>query len=574
VTVLAGNAGNNGLNTELNNGGLGGAGGNIAGLTLTATDIATLSVTAGNGGNGANGVTGNAANTVAAAGTAAVILGANAIEATTINVTGGTGGDSGNTTLLQVGDAGSTGGAATLSLAHVLTGQSGIGSTTINITGGNAGTAGTASATTGGTAGAAGGAATVTMTGATSSANIALDNGTANGASAGGIATIAFNAAHTLTGDITAAADGEGAITVDTGALTIDGSVGTATNEVNTLVASTAVTTNNNLYIEDIDMNAAVALTLNGTTAKTVSGALYSTSGNGLITTGANSNWTFNGAVGTTSAGVTQEIDAISLIAASTTAAFNSTVKAATLTTSGTGTVTFNDRVTLTGALTVAQNSTITLGSGIVAGETAITTTAAGFTTAATVNMPQTFNNGTITLIDTSTAVDAAVDAALLTINNNVLTTYTAGANASDASKLDILAVRKTDALVATELNITTSQASALNNAATALASGDATGLAAMNTILAAGVTQDNVEQLQPDVVSSFGAALSSVNATNKVIAGRQAIAFNALGGQSGVSTGDAANDLTVWAQIFGSNANQDAVGTMDGYDADSAGQD
>jgi len=68
---------------------------------------------------------------------------------------------------------------------------------------------------------------------------------------------------------------------------------------------------------------------------------------------------------------------------------------------------------------------------------------------------------------------------------------------------------------------------------------------------------------------------LAAVGGVNNVISGRQSatrVAFNALGNASGVSTGDNANDAVVWAQIFGSSATQDKVGTIDGYDADSNG--
>ena len=87
--------------------------------------------------------------------------------------------------------------------------------------------------------------------------------------------------------------------------------------------------------------------------------------------------------------------------------------------------------------------------------------------------------------------------------------------------------------------------------------------------------TENAAEQLQPDMGAANGAALASISGANTVIAGRQAntkVAFNTQGKQSGVSTGDASNDAVVWAQIFGSTATQDKVGTIDGYDADSSG--
>jgi len=189
--------------------------------------------------------------------------------------------------------------------------------------------------------------------------------------------------------------------------------------------------------------------------------------------------------------------------------------------------------------------------------------------------MPETLNSGSINFIDyVGSGNTGAADAALLTVNNTTLATF-AAAVGSDATIVKITATKKSAATIASELNITTNQASALDNAVTALASGDATGLSAMQTALAAGVTESNVEQMQPDAGAATGAAMAVTGGVNNVIAGRQAdtrVAFNTLGKQSGVSTGDAANDAVVWAQVFTSDATQDRVGSIDGYDADNQG--
>ena len=599
ITLLAGNAGNVGASTTGFQAAVAGTGGDAVITDLEGTpDIATLSITAGNGGNGGNGGTTQAGRASAAAGVASLTTTGTAvgatIEVTTLTITAGNAGNGGAGGTTGVGGAGTAGGNATFTNDNTAwTAQAATGATTVTITGGNGGNGGNAGTGVAGVAGVAGGTAQVNFDGTatTIAANVTLDDGTAGtagttsgsfaGGAAGGAgqAVLDFNAAtsQAFTGNILAAADGEGSITIDGSTLTINGTVGAAGVEVDDLTATTAaVTTNNSLYIEDITLvDGASDLTLNGTTAKVVSGAITGGAGTADIITGASSSWTFEGAVGKNSAGTISAINEVNLVAAGTTATFNSTVNADLITTSATGTVTFNDLVT-TAILDVTNASTITLGSGFVAGETVFKTTAGAtaFDTAATINMPQTFNTGAITLID-DTGTTAAADALLLDFNTNVLSTYTAAANTDDNTKLDVTAVRKTAALVASELNITTDQANALHHAVTSVGTEDATGLAAMNTILVAGVTSANVEQLQPDVTSANGASLASVNAVNNVIAGRQAntkIAFNTLGNQSGVSTGDAANDLTVWAQIFGSNANQDAVGTMDGYDADSKG--
>ena len=257
--------------------------------------------------------------------------------------------------------------------------------------------------------------------------------------------------------------------------------------------------------------------------------------------------------------------------------AFNGTVNTGTLTLAGTGSFSFDDIVTTTSDLDIVAGAKIVLTDGIVAGDTvfAATQNDTALTTSAVVTMPETLNSGSINFIDyVGSGNTGAADAALLTVNNTTLATF-AAAVGSDATIVKITATKKSAATIASELNITTNQASALDNAVTALASGDATGLSAMQTALATGVTESNVEQMQPDAGAATGAAMAVTGGVNNVIAGRQAdtrVAFNTLGKQSGVSTGDAANDAVVWAQVFTSDATQDRVGSIDGYDADNQG--
>ena len=136
--------------------------------------------------------------------------------------------------------------------------------------------------------------------------------------------------------------------------------------------------------------------------------------------------------------------------------------------------------------------------------------------------MPDTFTSGVIILVnDTGTTGEA--DAALLTLPANVLATYAAAANSGDTGKLDVTATKKTAATIATALNITTSNAAALDNANTAVASGDATAYTAMNTVLSTGGTTaaDASEQMLPDVGASKGSALAAVSGVNNVISSR-----------------------------------------------------
>jgi outer membrane autotransporter protein len=142
--------------------------------------------------------------------------------------------------------------------------------------------------------------------------------------------------------------------------------------------------------------------------------------------------------------------------------------------------------------------------------------------------------------------------------------------NTSTAQDLLMKVVYKTDVAGVAGQNETS-----LRNALTAAtASSDNTVFATLATLTTT-QTEDSAEKVQPDAGAATGAALAAVSGVNNVISGRQAntrVAFNTLGNQSGVSTGDAANDAVVWAQIFGSSATQDKVGTLDGYDADSSG--
>ena len=258
--------------------------------------------------------------------------------------------------------------------------------------------------------------------------------------------------------------------------------------------------------------------------------------------------------------------------------AFGGTVNGATLTLTGSGTFAFDDIVTLTTDLDLDAGAKIVLTDGIVSGDTvfavATDSDTSAIATSAVVTMPETLNSGSINFIDYAVSASGAADALLIDVNPTTLATFDATVG-SDATIVKITATKKSAATIASELNITTNQASALDNAVTALATGDATGLSAMQTALTTGITESNVEQMQPDASAAKGAAMAVTGGVNNVIAGRQAntrVAFNTLGKQSGVSTGDAANDAVVWAQVFTSNATQDRVGAIDGYDADNQG--
>jgi outer membrane autotransporter protein len=183
-----------------------------------------------------------------------------------------------------------------------------------------------------------------------------------------------------------------------------------------------------------------------------------------------------------------------------------------------------------------------------------------------------------VTLLDNNATLDAT-DLAAFAVTDTALVDYTNALGQTDASSdsLIISASKRTTAGIASYLGMSSSQTAALGQVTAALASGDATASTAIDTVLVSGgaTAVNAVEQLNPDAGAATGSALAAVSGVNNVIASRQTntrVAFNARGNQSGISTGDDANDAVVWAQIFGSSATQDKVGTIDGYDADSSG--
>ncbi len=190
-----------------------------------------------------------------------------------------------------------------------------------------------------------------------------------------------------------------------------------------------------------------------------------------------------------------------------------------------------------------------------------------------------TFISGTLTLVDTNSDGGSVDDLAKWTFVDNALATYADSLGASGATTqgdVIVTATSKTDAVIASALSITTNQAAALKIAAGQV-NGTASSASVFDTAMKAGgsTATNAAEKITPDAGAATGSALAAVSGVNNVISSRQTntrVAFNTLGNQSGISTGDDANDVVVWAQIFGSSATQDKVGTIDGYDSDSSG--
>jgi len=254
--------------------------------------------------------------------------------------------------------------------------------------------------------------------------------------------------------------------------------------------------------------------------------------------------------------------------------------------------MTIKGAVILDSTLTTGNGSTITLGSAFVNGG-AVAITAADSTGslnqtagAVTVNMSNQFTTGTVTLFENTADLDAT-DIAAFTVTDTALVDYTLAAHATDASLIDVTATKRTTAQVASNLGMSSSRAASLGQVTAALATGDAAASTALDAVLVAGgaTAKNAVEQMNPDAGAGSAAAAAGASAVAGVVGGRQSnttmasnrygtakFASNSKYGDSGLSTGDAADEGAIWGQLFGGNAKQDAAGGIDGYDSDTAG--
>jgi outer membrane autotransporter protein len=469
---------------------------------------------------------------------------------------------------------------------------------TITLTGGAGGDGGNVGTGVAGVDGVDGGAATFTTTAAAIAANVTLNDGeagslgTASGAFAGGavgdggVANLNITGTTTLTGDITAAADNEGLITTAAGVFTVIGNIGVSGTEVDQITVSggsSGLTVSGNIFAKDIDIAADDVLLLNGASLQIISAAIESAGTGGDITTGTNAVVRFDGALGKDSNNIAAALDDIVLGTGSTTT-FSSTVNADTITTSTTGNTTIEDAIVVANDFNAAAGTTITLGRGIVAGDTAISHGAntGGFVAAGgiAVNMPETFNSGTITLAaENSDATGAAADIARITFGTNFLNTFSAAASANDADIL-VTAVRKSATTIASALSIRSEEASALDRSVTALATGDAEALTAMeNALVSGGLTAKTAAEtvgIQADslgatsfVASAVGGTVMSINTTRLAML-REGTAYAANG--VGFAAGSGMMAKNVWLRSFGTTVDQDARGGIAGFDADTFG--
>ena len=550
--LITGSGGNGGSTAGTGTGAVGGAGGAI-GITETGNVGGTFTITTGAGGNGG---AASAAQTGGAGGAGgnATYADSSTTVAGNITVTAGAGGDGAAASLSGgTGGAGGIGGVATFSL----TGNQ---AANVSLTGGAGGDGASATAGTGG-AGGNGGTIAATIIG-NIAGTVFLDDGAAGSAgaastgtagAAGAAGTVVLNLnATTVTGAVTVGGDGEGAIVTATSAVVFSADIGTSSKAMKTMTNNIATTYHGDVYADSIVLGS-VAVNVTGTTEQVLSGAI---TGTGDFT-----------------------VDADAIAVFKSTATLDTLVLAADAQTS----LTLNDALTITNdtGLTVGAASNIVLASGIVDGETAITATHAdGLDIAAnlTLKMPESFNSGTITLCEDCSKVNTAAAMGRITVTDSVLATYT---KVQATDKINITAVKKSAATIATALGITEDSATALDNASSAVA-GDAATATIINTVLSAGgagATQlaEQVQGSPASISSTSGAATAAAGATvisvgsTRMASLRNGNAYASTFG-SGFSAGNVSGSNSMWMKPFASFGDQSERKGIAGYDADTYG--
>jgi outer membrane autotransporter protein len=144
-----------------------------------------------------------------------------------------------------------------------------------------------------------------------------------------------------------------------------------------------------------------------------------------------------------------------------------------------------------------------------------------------------------------------------------------------------ITATARSTAAIAANLGVTTGEALALSNANSALLS-DATVLELFSDVLVTGgaTAKKAAQQLgvQADSLGATGAVAASVGGqvasvtSTRLAALRTGVAYADANPDSGFSAGNGAMSKAMWIRAFGSTAEQDAVGGISGYGADTYG--
>lgn len=598
TVTVAGGAGGAGDDNDADD--VGGTGGSST-LTVTGTLTATnVNVTASAGATGGAGGDAAAGSNSGAGGGATLDLnnnGANAI--TTLTITAGNAGDggAGDDDNDLDGGIGGNGAAAAVTVKGDLT--------AVILNDGEAGSQGTTvvGGGTGGAAGTSAGAASITYDGSTSQttsgtvtaaadneglitiANTTGNNGTADvtfssaiGTSSAAIKTITITDGDALfSGNVYART-----ITMDAGTSThadFDGDVvaatalsigGATTKFAGDVTASTSF---------DFAVDAATAtIIIDGTGAQTITGAI-TTSNDGvgeLDVTNTGGTVTFASAIG-----AADSINDMTLATGSTTV-FKAAVYADTLLFTTTANATFEAAVALDVGLTTSDAATITLGSTFIAGTTVFTSTGSEASldqTADTVtlNINAAFTTGTLTLINDTNALDAT-DAASFNVNDTALVNYTV---AIGSSNIEVSASKNSATSIASSLGVTTQEGTALREASDAVASGDATGLAAMTSVMntgGAGATKAaeqvsvQADTMGADTAAAVAAGGQVLGAASTRLASLRSGAQYASAEGTGFATGGERLSKTAWFKPFGNLIKQGTRNDIKGYDADTYG--
>lgn len=409
-----------------------------------------------------------------------------------------------------------------------------------------------------------------------------VDTTTLNGAAG----TIGFTTGNDVTGNIVAAADGEGVVTfTDTAATTaITGNIGTSSVAVEDLTitdgaAAAVVTTTGDLYVNDIDIGQADTLSFIGTGTQYVSGTIDEASGgSSAITIGDGSSATptvtFAGIIGGSG-------------------------NVADLTVNDGAEAVFQADATFDGALSadaatieVQEGSTLTADTqtdaDVTTWDIGVSNTAGGSQTNGTV----VFSSDAVNLaVDTVNFVVSATSDALTTgasilddvFQGNAAVTTT-GVTVTDNSYLYAFTLvddtNNVDVTVSLDNTIAeTADNTANENAGdmllTTLSSSTNTEIGLIQgQLIAAGSAAGVNEVLEATVSDVAGGAVQSgltIASQSSRITGTRLAALRD-GGSAGMSAGDLSDGVQVWGQAFGQMATQDRRDGVAGYDADTYG--
>ncbi len=404
-----------------------------------------------------------------------------------------------------------------------------------------------------------------------------------------GTGTLALGGANqTISGDITATADGDGKITISDGTSTtaFTGDIGTSDKKVASLDVAVAgganniVTTTGNLFVNAITLDDADSLRFIGNSAQTVSGTISGVgAGDGVIVVGDGSTTTdvtFEGVIGATNIGA--------------------------LTVNDGAKATFKANATFNGALS-ADKATIAVSAGSTL--TAATQTDADVTTwnigvdkvggGSQTNGTVSFTGDAVNLgVDTVHFVVEAGSAPLTTgasVLDNVFTGTGAAATITNATVTDNSYIYGFE-LVAdgNNVDVTITEENSINSFAatrgnqnsgnmlmSTLASSTNSEINQVQGNIAAASSANEVNEVLESTVSTVdaGAVIAAMGVTTQTTAitnTRLAALRSGDAVSTGMAAGDASTGLQVWGQAFGTVANQDDRDGIDGYDADTYG--